>query len=140
MIIVYGKNSNDITILHKYDQLVKLGFTNVHIYTGGIFEWMLLHEIYGKDLFKITKYEIDILRYRPKSVLLAEMTGGGGFIEDGGGSGETRHPRDFNDHHNDDDFRIHIPDETNCNEDDANGIGGGGAGIITSGLKWLFGK
>ena len=38
MIIVYGKNSNDITILHKYDQLVKLGFTNVHIYTGGIFE------------------------------------------------------------------------------------------------------
>jgi hypothetical protein len=140
MIIVYGKNSNDITILHKYDQLVKLGFTNVHIYTGGIFEWMLLHEIYGKDLFKITKYEIDILRYRPKSVLLAEMTGGGGFIEDGGGSGETRHPRDFNDHHNDDDFRIHIPDETTCNEDDANGIGGGGAGIITSGLKWLFGK
>ena len=67
MIIVYGKNSNDITILHKYDQLVKLGFTNVHIYTGGIFEWMLLHEIYGKELFKITKYEIDILRYRPKS-------------------------------------------------------------------------
>ncbi len=73
MIIVYGKNSNDITILHKYEQLVKLGFTNVHIYTGGIFEWMLLHEIYGKDLFKITKYEIDILRYRPKSVLLGAM-------------------------------------------------------------------
>jgi len=33
MIIVYGKNSNDITILHKYEQLGKLGFTNVHIYT-----------------------------------------------------------------------------------------------------------
>ena len=146
MIIVYGKNSNDITILHKYDQLVKLGFTNVHIYTGGIFEWMLLHEIYGKELFKITKYEIDILRYRPKSVLLASMAGGGGvggFIEDagggggGGGGGETRHSRDLND----DDYRIHIPDETNGHDDDdVNGPGGGGAGIITSGLKWLFGK
>lgn len=144
MIIVYGKNSNDITILHKYDQLVKLGFTNVHIYTGGIFEWMLLHEIYGKDLFKITKYEIDILRYRPKSVLLASMVGGGGggLIEDGVVGGETRYPRDFNDHNNDDEVRIHIPDETNGHDDDDddNGAGGGGAGIITSGLKWLFGK
>jgi len=147
MIVVYGKNSNDITILHKYDQLVKLGFTNVHIYTGGIFEWMLLHEIYGKDLFKITKYEIDILRYRPKSVLLAAMAGGsgvggvGGFIEDGVVGCETRHPRDFNDHHNDndngagDDFRIHIPGETTDSE---NGVGG--AGIIATGIKWLFGK
>ena len=152
MIIVYGKNSNDITILHKYDQLVKLGFTNVHIYTGGIFEWMLLHEIYGKELFKITKYEIDILRYRPKSVLLAAMGGIGGYIEDGGGGGvgsETRYPRDFNndndnnnnddnnnDNNNGDDIRIHIPDETT---DHDNG-GNGGGGIIVTGIKWLFGS
>ena len=152
MIIVYGKNSNDITILHKYDQLVKLGFTNVHIYTGGIFEWMLLHEIYGKDLFKITKYEIDILRYRPKSVLLAEMTGGaggggvgGGFIEDGVVGSETRHPRDYKHEdidNNDDEVRIHISDEINGRDDDViggGGGGGGGGGIITSGIKWLFG-
>jgi len=145
MIIVYGKNSNDITILHKYDQLVKLGFTNVHIYTGGIFEWMLLHEIYGKDLFKITKYEIDILRYRPKSVLLAAMSGGGGvgsgggFIEDGGSVGETRHPREDIDN-NDDEVRIHISDETNGRDDDViGGGGGGGGGIIATGIKWLFG-
>ena len=147
MIIVYGKNSNDITILHKYDQLVKLGFTNVHIYTGGIFEWMLLHEIYGKDLFKITKYEIDILRYRPKSVLLAEMTGGaggggvgGGFIEDGVVGSETRHPRYYKHEdidNNDDEVRIHISDETNGSQG-LMGSGGGG-GIITSGIKWLFG-
>jgi len=141
MIIVYGKNSNDITIINKYDQLVKLGFTNVHIYTGGIFEWMLLHEIYGKDLFKITKYEIDILRYRPKSVLLAAMVGGGGggggggvFIEDGGSVGETRYPREDND----DEVRIHISDETNGHEGLMGG-GGGGGGIIASGIKWLFG-
>jgi len=133
MIIVYGKNSNDITILHKYEQLVKLGFTNVHIYTGGIFEWMLLHEIYGKDLFKITKYEIDILRYRPKSVLLGAMAGGGGG--GGGSSGElagyiedttaTHHPNSTTD------YRIDMPDE---NTTDDNG------GIFTNGMKWLFGR
>ena len=78
MIIVYGKNSNDITILHKYEQLTKLGFINVYIYMGGLFEWLLLHEIYGKDLFKITKYDRDHLKYRPKSVLLQSMHPGGG--------------------------------------------------------------
>ena len=135
MIIVYGKNSNDITILHKYDQLVKLGFTNVHIYTGGIFEWMLLYEIYGKDLFKITRYEIDILRYRPKSVILAAMAGGvggvGAYIEDG------NHIRD---RHNED-VRVDIPSSSVVNDtvsaaDDDDDSGG----RILSGLKWLFGS
>lgn len=127
MIIVYGKNSNDITILHKYEQLVKLGFTNVHIYTGGIFEWMLLYEIYGKELFKITRYEIDILRYRPKSVLLAAMAGGGaggaggigGYIEDGAGS----------------DVRLDIHPEDAHGGDLENNSGS----IISTGIKWLFG-
>jgi uncharacterized membrane protein YgcG len=145
MIIVYGKNSTDITILHKYEQLVKLGFTNVHIYTGGIFEWMLLYEIYGKDLFKITQYEIDILRYRPKSVLLAAMTGGGGggvggYIEDDLSQRSSQHHPD--------DCRIHIPGQ----EDDDDGYGdggggrsgggggGGGGGIFASSIKWLFGS
>lgn len=142
MIIVYGKNSNDITILHKYEQLVKLGFTNVHIYTGGIFEWMLLHEIYGKDLFKITKYEIDILRYRPKSVLLTAMAGGGGgggggagpdafggYLEDGmtsvgrsGGAGEEYDAER--------DIRINMPQE-NTNES---------GNLISTGIRWLFGE
>lgn len=135
MIIVYGKNSNDITILHKYDQLVKLGFTNVHIYTGGIFEWMLLHEIYGKDLFKITKYEIDILRYRPKSVLLAAMAGGsgvdgfGGYIEDIGG----RSPDDTIDR----DFRINIPNGDNESGSESRNESGS---LLSTGIKWLFGS
>lgn len=86
MIIVYGKNSNDITILHKYEQLTKLGFVNVYIYMGGLFEWLLLHEIYGKDLFKITKYDRDHLKYRAKSVLLQSMNPGGGG---GGGIGNV---------------------------------------------------
>jgi hypothetical protein len=146
MIIVYGKNSNDITILHKYEQLVKLGFTNVHIYTGGIFEWMLLHEIYGKDLFKITKYEIDILRYRPKSVLLTAMSGGGvgsdnndgfgGYIEDVGGITGGSGTSLSNDEQ---DIRIHIPDI----DDEGIHLGGGGSAnsgnLIANGIKWLFG-
>lgn len=133
MIIVYGKNSNDITILHKYEQLVKLGFTNVHIYTGGIFEWMLLYEIYGKELFKITRYEIDILRYRPKSVLLGAMMGGGagGYIED--------IPRSH-------DVRINIPapasasasvDEEDVSNHDTHTPENSNGSLFT-GLKWLF--
>jgi hypothetical protein len=118
---------------------VKLGFTNVHIYTGGIFEWMLLYEIYGKDLFKITQYEIDILRYRPKSVLLAAMTGGGaggdfgGYLEDDTTRSSQHHP---------DDCRIHIPGQE---DDDGGGSGHGGSGsgsggIFASSIKWLFGS
>jgi len=138
MIIVYGKNSNDITILHKYEQLVKLGFMNVHIYTGGIFEWMLLHEIYGKDLFKITRYEIDILRYRPKSVLLAAMTVGGGvggaddfggYLEDGSSSSGMPTAREEDD--TESDIRINIPHQnTNMNES---------GNILSTGIRWLFG-
>jgi hypothetical protein len=137
MIIVYGKNSNDITILHKYEQLVKLGFTNVHIYTGGIFEWMLLHEIYGKDLFKITKYEIDILRYRPKSVLLTSMAGGGRSIDNdyNGNNGNTDRYIESTEIMNDplEDVRINIPD-MNANDDNH------GKNILTTGLRWLFGS
>lgn len=139
MIIVYGKNSNDITILHKYEQLVKLGFTNVHIYTGGIFEWMLLHEIYGKDLFKITKYEIDILRYRPKSVLLGAMAGsgsgaigGGGYIEDSPYDLSQR-PRTRESGACDVRLDMHPEDNSEYVES------GGGGGIISNGIKWLFG-
>jgi rhodanese-related sulfurtransferase len=132
MIIVYGKNSNDITILHKYEQLVKLGFTNVHIYTGGIFEWMLLYEIYGKDLFKITRYEIDILRYRPKSVLLGAMMGGGG----GAGAGAGGYIEDIPRSH---DVRINIPasaDEDVSNHDTHTPENSNGS--LFTGLKWLF--
>jgi hypothetical protein len=139
MIIVYGKNSNDITILHKYEQLVKLGFTNVHIYTGGIFEWMLLYEIYGKDLFKITRYEYDILRYRPKSVLLEAMSRGEGMMIGGGDNLPyiEEPPRNIEtDTH---DTRINIPATEHHHRDDSpDGTDDGGSSSFLSGLKWLF--
>jgi hypothetical protein len=139
MIIVYGKNSNDITILHKYEQLVKLGFTNVHIYTGGIFEWMLLYEIYGKDLFKITRYEIDILRYRPKSVILAAMAGGGGGSSIGGYIEDDLSQRQQLAEMGNGDIRLDIHPEDDHGGGLENGSSAGAGGIISSGIKWLFG-
>lgn len=69
-IIIYGKNSNDISTENKYKQLKNLGFTNVYIYTGGLFEWCLLQDIYGVEHFPTTKKVLDILKYKPDSSLL----------------------------------------------------------------------
>jgi len=68
-IIIYGKNCNDETIYKKYKQLITLGFTNVFIYVGGMFEWLMLQDIYGYDEFPTHKKIIDILYYKPLSQL-----------------------------------------------------------------------
>jgi hypothetical protein len=68
-VIVYGTNSNDETIYSKYEQLVKLGIKHVFIYTGGMFEWLLLQDIYGRDLFPTTSRELDILKYKSRKQL-----------------------------------------------------------------------
>lgn len=64
-IIIYGRNSNDETIYKKYSQLINLGFTNVYLYLGGLFEWLLLQDIYGFDDFPTTSRQLDILKYKP---------------------------------------------------------------------------
>jgi hypothetical protein len=63
-IIIYGKNHKDLKVIDKYNQLKKLGFTNVYIYFGGIFEWLLLREIYGDTNFPIIGNCNDILLYK----------------------------------------------------------------------------
>ena len=63
-IIVYGKNNNDEKLFIKYQQLIGLGFTNVSIYIGGLFEWLLLQEVYGDEQFPTTSAELDILKYK----------------------------------------------------------------------------
>lgn len=68
-IVVYGKNSNDEKIYAKEEQLRKLGFYNTFIYTGGLFEWLMLQDIYGSIMFPTTSNEIDILKYKPNKVL-----------------------------------------------------------------------
>jgi rhodanese-related sulfurtransferase len=64
-IVIYGKNANDQTIYQKYEQLCKIGFSDVYVYIGGMFEWLMLQEIYGADLFPTKGREIDILKYKP---------------------------------------------------------------------------
>jgi hypothetical protein len=68
-IVIYGTNVNDMTIYDKYEQLIKLGFRNVYIYQGGMFEWLCLQDIYSSELFPTTKKELDILKYKPRSKL-----------------------------------------------------------------------
>ena len=68
-IIVYGKNSHDDLVHKKYQQLTTLGFQNVYAYMGGMFEWLLLQDIYGHEIFPTSKKELDLLRYKPPPIL-----------------------------------------------------------------------
>ena len=67
--IIYGKNCNDENIYKKYTQLINFGFTNVFIYTGGLFEWLCLQDIYGPEEFPTTTRENDILKYKAQPIL-----------------------------------------------------------------------
>jgi len=68
-IIIYGRNTDDFPkIIKRYNQLVGLGF-NAYVYFGGLFEWLLLQEIYGSSEFPIenrTESIIDLLKYSPE--------------------------------------------------------------------------
>ena len=63
-LVVYGKNSSDETAEKKYSQLRTLGFSEIYLYTGGLFEWMLLQDIYGNTEFPTTKKVLDLLKYK----------------------------------------------------------------------------
>jgi hypothetical protein len=67
-IIIYGRNSNDEKVYKKYEQLIALGCKNVFIYVGGMFEWLLLQDIYGSELFPTTSKELDILKYKSQRI------------------------------------------------------------------------
>jgi hypothetical protein len=53
VIIIYGLNSMDKTVMEKAKQMMSLGFSSVCIYPGGMFEWCLLQDVYGKKEFSI---------------------------------------------------------------------------------------
>ena len=69
-IFVYGRHSNDETIYLKYEQIRKLG-GKVYLYTGGLFEWLLLQDIYGISEFPTNTYlkTVDLLKYKPPTLL-----------------------------------------------------------------------
>lgn len=73
-IIIYGKNTNDETIETKYHQIIGLGFKNVFLYYGGLFEWLLLQDIYGKNEFPTTTYILDILKFKPHRQFAGRLT------------------------------------------------------------------
>lgn len=68
-IIIYGKNCNDESIQKKYQQLISIGFYNIFVYTGGLFEWLMLQDIFGSELFQTNKIEIDFLKFKPRPLL-----------------------------------------------------------------------
>jgi hypothetical protein len=63
-IIIYGRNYNDENVEKKQKQLISLGFYNVFVYKGGLFEWLLLQDIYGKEEFPTTSDELDLLKFK----------------------------------------------------------------------------
>lgn len=74
-IIIYGKNATDDTVEKKYTQLRNLGFGNIFIYSGGIFEWCLLQDIYGKKQFVTMGDAGDFLRFKPTSLFAVQRLG-----------------------------------------------------------------
>lgn len=69
-VIIYGKNTDDYeNLAKKRTQLLTLGFCNVWIYPGGLFEWVLLQDVFGKTQFPTTTPVNDIIKSRPKSVM-----------------------------------------------------------------------
>jgi len=66
-IIIYGRNDNDETAESKGKQLLQLGLKYVYIYKGGLFEWLLLQDIYGTIAFPTTTRVLDLLKYKPSS-------------------------------------------------------------------------
>lgn len=69
ILIIYGKNATDQTVDRKFQQLQSLGFSKVYIYSGGLFEWIMLQDIYGTEEFPTTKKVLDILQYKPPSIM-----------------------------------------------------------------------
>lgn len=74
-IILYGRNCNDEKMIKKYQQLISLGFINVFIYSGGLFEWLMLQDIFGFDEFPTTKKQLDFLKYKPQQQLNVRLIG-----------------------------------------------------------------
>lgn len=64
-IVLYGRNNCDDSPRKKRAQLLSLGISDVYIYAGGLFEWVLLQDIYGVSEFPTTTVVTDIIAYRP---------------------------------------------------------------------------
>ena len=68
-IIIYGNNATDESPYIKAKQFMDLGFKHIFIYCGGMFEWLLLQDIYSFDEFPTLIYRknVDLLKYKPQT-------------------------------------------------------------------------
>ena len=66
-IVLYGENCSDEKLIKKCQQLYGLGFPNIYVYIGGLFEWLLLQDIFGCEQFPTTKNITNILLYQGNS-------------------------------------------------------------------------
>ena len=62
--VIYGMNHYDSSLIRKYQQLKNLGAALIYVYGGGMFEWLMLQDIYGNELFPTLGKELDILKYK----------------------------------------------------------------------------
>ena len=69
-VIIYGRNASDYSPETKYNQLYKLGIPDISVYSGGLFEWLLLQDIYGIKAFPTTKKNVDLLRYKATKMII----------------------------------------------------------------------
>ena len=63
-IILYGIHHTDLSVITKYNQLKKLGFKNVYIYFGGMYEWLLLQDVFGAINFQTDGIITNIVDYK----------------------------------------------------------------------------
>ena len=63
-VVIYGRNSTDDSPDKKHKQLVSLGLKDILVYSGGLFEWLLLQDIYGSGEFRTTSKCGDLLGFR----------------------------------------------------------------------------
>ena len=68
-VIIYGRNCNDKKVQEKYKQLISLGIYESYVYSGGLFEWLCLQDIYGDEEFPTTSKELDLLKFKPKKII-----------------------------------------------------------------------
>jgi hypothetical protein len=76
LVVVYGQNAMDKSVIEKARQLKSFGFSNVCIYPGGMFEWCLLQDVYGNKEFPIAGSEggvVEPLLYKGKRALIDDV-------------------------------------------------------------------
>ena len=59
--VIYGMHHYDASLVRKYQQLKKLGAVLIYVYGGGMFEWLLLQDIYGNELFTTSGKELSLI-------------------------------------------------------------------------------